>query len=217
MDNHNSGNIFWFGDKNTLKKRHGFTLIELILAIFIFAIISTLSYRMISSLVKTKEIAGNTQEKLDNLSLTVSSFGNNWNRVIPLVVREQNGGLLPAVYGKPNLIGMYDAQIEMTISGYIGDAVFGTIPPKRVGYRYYNNTLYLVTWPVLNRVVTTKPEIDALINNVNNFAVTYLYPDNQWHDSWPPDGGDITSMPKGIKMLLNLKSGESVERSWALR
>lgn len=197
-------------------KKSGFTLIELMVAIIIFAIISTVSYRMITSLVRTKEIAGDAQEKWGNLSLAISNFGMSWNRVIPLVVRDQNGGLLPAVYGKAKLSGMYDSQLEMTLAGFSGDKVYGTVPPKRIGYRYYGTTLYLVTWPVLNRVVTTQPEIDALIDHVTKFEVSYLYPDNQWRDSWPPQGGDITSLPQAVKVILVLASGETVERSWAL-
>ena len=197
-------------------KHSGFTLIELMVAIIIFAIISTVSYRMITSLVKTKEIAGEAQEKWGNLSLAMSNFGSSWNRVIPLVARDQNGGLLAAVYGKPKLSGMYDSQLEMTLSGFSGDKIYGTVPPKRVGYRFYGKTLYLVTWPVLNRVVTTQPEIDILIDNVSKFEITYLYPDNQWRDTWPPQGGDITSLPRAVKVVLVLVSGETVERSWAL-
>ncbi len=197
-------------------RRLGFTLIELMVAIVIFAIISTVSYRMITSLVRTKEIAGEAQEKWGNLSLAISNFGMSWNRVIPLVVRDQNGGLLPAVYGKSKLNGMYDSQLEMTLSGFSGDKIYGTVPPKRIGYRYYGKTLYLVTWPVLNRVVTTQPDIDVLIDNVTKFEITFLYPDNQWRNTWPPQGGDITSLPRAVKVVMVLASGETVERSWAL-
>lgn len=195
----------------------GFTLVELMVAIVIFAIISAVSYRMITSLLKTKEIAGAAQEKWGNLSLVMSNFGNSMNRLLPLIVRDQNGGILPAVYGKNKLTGMYDSQIEITLSGYVGDQVYGSNPPKRIGYRYYRGSLYLVTWPVLNRVLSTVPEIDLLIDNVSTFQVNYLYYDNQWRDTWPPIGGDPTLPPRGIKVIFSLKSGESFDRSWIIR
>ena len=70
----------------------------------------------------------------------------------------------------------------------------------------------MVTWPVLNRVLTTVPQIDLLIDNVQTFSVLYLYQDKQWHDSWPPEGGDPTVLPRAVKLQYQLKSGESVER-----
>ncbi|HCY39601.1 MAG TPA: type II secretion system protein GspJ [Neisseriales bacterium] len=193
-------------------KHQGFTLIEIMISVIIFAIISVISYRIITSLINTKQIAGGAQEKWGNLSLINSNMGTNWNRSIPLVVRDGNGAILPALQGKPKLSSNYDSQLELTISGYIGDDVYGTTPPKRIGYRFNQGSLYLVTWPVLNRVLTTVPQIDLLIDNVQTFSVLYLYQDKQWHDSWPPEGGDPTVLPRAVKLQYQLKSGESVER-----
>ena len=198
------------------KIARGFTLIELMVAVVIFAIISVVSYRIISSLVTTKQVAGAAQEKWGNLSLTMSNLGNSFNRTIPLLVRDQDGNILPAIYGKPKLNGVYDSQLELSLSGYVGDEVLGNSPPKRIGYRFYSGSLYLVSWPALNRVVTTQPEIDLLADNVQTFVVTYLYPDSEWRDSWPPIGGDPASVPKGVKLSFSLKSGESLERVWNL-
>ncbi|MBX9866261.1 MAG: type II secretion system minor pseudopilin GspJ [Burkholderiales bacterium] len=197
---------------NKHKKQQGFTLIEIMISVIIYAIISVISYRIITSLINTKEIAGGAQEKWGNLSLVNSNMGASWNRAIPLVARDGNGAILPALQGKPNLSSNYDSQLELTQSGYIGDDVFGTTAPKRIGYRFNQGSLYLVTWPVLNRVLTTVPQIDLLIDKVQSFSVLYLYPDKQWHDSWPPEGGDPTVLPSAIKLQYQLKSGESVER-----
>lgn len=198
------------------RKHSGFTLIEIMVAIIIFAFISVVSYRIVSTLVLTKEVAGKAQDKWGNLSLAMSNLGGSRNRTIPLVARDENGNILPAVLGKSKITGIYDSQLEMTLSGYIGNGVQEITPPKRIGYRYSNGNLYLVVWPVLNRVITTRPEIDLLIDNVTNFQASYLYPDNQWRDSWPPVGGDPTVLPSAIKILLNLKSGESIERKFSL-
>ena len=58
---------------------------------------------------------------------------------------------------------------------------------------------------MLNRVLSTQPIIDLLIANVQQFEVLYLYPDNQWRDSWPPVGGDPTFYQQGLKLLFSLK------------
>jgi general secretion pathway protein J len=199
------------------KQRLGFTLIEIMVAIIIFAIISVVSYRIISSLVTTKEVAGKAQEKWGNLSLIMSNLGSNINRTIPLVIRNQDGTVLPAVYGNGQLNSLYDGQLELSLSGYIGDQVIGSVPPKRVGYRFSGGSLYLVTWPVLNRVLTTKPQIDLLIENVKNFSVSFLYPDNQWRNIWPLAGSDPTQIPQAIKIVIILNSGETIERLWQLK
>ena len=197
---------------NKSNSQRGFTLIEIMISVIIFAIISVISYRIITSLIRTKEIAGEAQDKWGSLSLINSNMGNAWNRVMPLVVRDVNGSILPALQGKSSLSGNYDSQLELTLSGYVGDDVYGTSSPRRIGYRFNQGSLYLVTWPVLNRALTTVPQINLLIDNVQSFTALYLYPDKQWHDSWPPVGGDPTILPKAVKIQYQLKSGESIER-----
>lgn len=197
-------------------KNKGFTLIEIIVAVVIFAIIATVSYRIISSLVKTKQIVDETQNKWGSLSLINSNLEMSVHRLIPLVVRDGNGAILPSLYGKDKLSSTYDAQLEMTLSGTIGDEVLGVKPPKRLGYRFFNGSLYLVTWPVLNRALTTTPEIDLLLDHVSVFDVDYLYQDGKWYPTWPPENGDASALPVAIKVNLVLNSGESVVRQWSL-
>ena len=196
------------------KKINGFTLIELMVAIMIFAIISVISYRTISSLVATKQVVTVAQDKWGALARAVNSMSTYWDRVIPLTVRDENGMLIPAVIGKNKLSGNSDSQLEFTISGFVGDEVYGSTPPRRIGFRYLNGNLYIVTWMYMNRVPNTKPQIELILNNVSSFTVEFLYPDNQWHDTWPADNNSFANIP-GLKMRIKLTSGEEVERKWA--
>lgn len=197
-------------------KELGFTLIEIMVAIIIFSIIATVSYRVIASLVKTKQIVDETQNKWGSISLVSSNLSQAVHRLIPLAVRDNNGNVLPAVYGKNKLTGVYDGQLEMTLSGSIGDEVTGVKPPKRIGYRFYNGSIYLITWPVLNRAQNSTPEIDLLVDNVDSFSVDFMYNDGKWYDSWPPETADMSSLPLALKVSLLMKSGESIEREWSI-
>jgi general secretion pathway protein J len=202
--------------RSNLQLNSGFTLVELLVAMIIFAFISVVSYRIISTIVLTNEVAGASQEKWGNLSLAMSNLRNSWTRIMPLVVRDENGNVLPALSGKEKLSGMFDSQVEMSVSGFIGDQIYGTTPPKRIGFRFNSGSLYLVTWPVLNRVLTTKPEINLLLENVKTFNVNFLYPDGKWRPIWPAIGADPTQLPSGMTVEFSLNSGESIIRTWAL-
>lgn len=202
--------------KNQLIKNSGFTLIEIMVTVLIFAIISTISYKIVSSLVMTNQIVDETQEKWGSLSLVSGNLAKSVHRLIPLVVRSNNGEVLPALYGKDGVSGLYDGQLQMTLSGVIGDDVTGIKPPKRVEYRFYKNTLYLVTWPVLNRSASTVPQIDVLLENVKSFEPEFLYSNGQWRNNWPPEGMAIDSMPKAMRVTLEMMSTESIVREWIL-
>jgi general secretion pathway protein J len=199
-----------------LNKKSGFTLIELMVAILIFAVISIISYRTLASLVATKQIVTTTQDKWSGFGNAVSWLTTSWNRSIPLVIRDENGNIIPAVIGKDKLNGAFDAQLEMTLSGYIGDPIYGSTPPKRLGFRFDSGKLFLVTWPVLNRVITTQPQLDLLMDNVASFQQSFLYPDKQWRDDWPATGAAQQNlMPQGLRITIIMNSGETIIRQWA--
>jgi len=195
-------------------KNKGFTLIELLVAIVIFAIISMISYRTLSSLITTKKIVTQAQEKWSGIGNAVNFISTAWNRSIPLVIRGENGLILPAVLGKNKLDGKFDAQLEITDSGFIGDPVFGSTAPKRLGFRFENGKIYLVTWPVLNRVENTAPQLDVLVDNVAAFTVNFLYPDKQWRDIWPDPNMNLDQIPQAMKIYIKMKSGEEIIRQW---
>lgn len=197
-----------------MKNNRGFTLIELMIAIMIFAILTIISYRTISALIATKETVTRVQDKWGGIAKAVAHLASAWNRTIPLVIRDENGIMVPAVIGKNKLESKYDAQIEMTLSGYIGDQIYGSSPPKRVGFRFVGGKLYLVTWPVLNRVLTTQPQLDLMLEDVDTFKVSFLYADKQWYDNWPPDLSSMATLPPAFKIYIKMKSGEEITRQW---
>lgn len=199
-----------------MKKNSGFTLIELLVAITIFAIISLIAYRTIASLVTTKQVITRSQNKWGKLTRAINRISFAWNAAIPLTIRDQDGNLQPALLGKAKLDTNTDAQLEFTTAGYIGSIAAGSTPPKRIGFRFVGNSLYLVTWPVLNRSLNTQPRIDLLLSNIQTFTVSYFYPDQQWRDAWPADSSGYFTLPVGIKVYIKLSSGEEITRLLAI-
>jgi general secretion pathway protein J len=195
-----------------MKKNDGFTLIELLVAISIFAIIAVIAYETISSLANTKQIIAKNQQKWTGLVNTIDDISLFWHDSIPLMVRDNDGNLEAALVGQQILQNKTDGQLELTVAGYVGNTITGVVPPKRVAFRYKNHQLYLIIWPVLNRAMTTRPDVELLLDNVESFKIQYLYSDRQWHDTWPDNSNDFASLPFGVKIYLKLESGEEVTR-----
>lgn len=203
--------------KMLLPSNKGFTLIELMVAIMIFAIIAVISYRTLSALIATKEVVERAQDKWGGISKTMNQMSVYCNRIVPLTILDVDGSTMPAILGKNKLTGNFDSQLEMTTSGFIGDLAYGSTPPKRVGFRYANGKLFLVIWPVLNRAPNSKPDMILLSSQIAAFTVKYLYQDQQWYDTWPLNLNGYAALPIAIKMYLKMNSGEEISRQWALQ
>lgn len=204
-------------NKHKFKFKLGFTLIELMVAITIFAIITVISYRTISSLITTKERLTNAQEKWGSVANAISLISDNLNKVIPLTIRGNSGEILPALLGLEKLNNKNDSQLEFTISGYIKDQIIGTISPKRIGFRFVQGNLYIVNWPVLNRVPLTISSAELILSSIKEFKIEYYGTDKRWYTNWPIS--DIQSknvLPRGIRLYMKLDSGEEITRVWAI-
>lgn len=195
----------------------GFTLIEVMIAIMIFAVISVISYRTLSSLIATRDVITNAQKKWGGISKAINEMSNYCNRIIPLTILDTNGGTLPSITGKYKISGDYDSQLEMTVSGYIGDLAYGSTPPKRVGFRFTEGNLFLVIWESLNRAPNTRPTIIPLATGIKEFYFQYLNTDQQWYYNWPLTATDYVTLPLAIKVYIKLDSGEEITRQWAVQ
>lgn len=204
-------------NKLKFKFKLGFTLIELMVAITIFAIITVISYRTISSLIIAKERLANSQKKWGSVVNAISLISDNLNKVIPLSIRGNSEELLPALLGLEKLNNKNDSQLEFTISGYIKDQVIGSIPPKRIGFRFIHGDLYVVTWPVLNRVPFTTPSSELILSNISEFKVEYYGADKKWYLNWPLENTQsMSTLPRGVRLYMKLDTGEEIVRVWAI-
>ena len=92
---------------NKQNKHNGFTLLELMIAIFIFAILTTISYRVVSELITTKEVITANHDKWGSLSDTINQLNKSFISMIPLTVRDSNGVLIPSLITTDKLNNKY--------------------------------------------------------------------------------------------------------------
>jgi general secretion pathway protein J len=192
----------------------GFTLIELMVAIIIFAIISLIGYRTIDGLITARTVMSREETKWNNAVNVITLINRNWHRAIPLTFRDENGVLQPAVIGITMLQGKYDSQLEFTIAGNVNTVQNSSTPPYRIGFRYIDNKLYMITWLYLNRAINYIPQVTLLADNITSFNVQFFVA-GQWQNIWPIGIQSYDQIPSGIKIDMVLKSGEEIVRQIA--
>src|SRR5687767_10462021 len=83
-------------------KRNGFTLVELLVAMVIFAILSVLAYGGYNTSAKQAAIARESMLRLQALQTTVRLFTQDFEQLAPRSVRDVLGSTrLPALKGDP--------------------------------------------------------------------------------------------------------------------
>lgn len=194
----------------------GFTLIELLVALFVFALLAVTAYRGLTAVTQTRAHIDQETRKWQALERFFARLDGETAQALPRAVRTANGAEAPAWVGTASATeSLEDVQLAFTRNGGF-DAEGAPLPPQRIGYRLRQGKLELLRWTALDSAPYNAPAVDALLDDVSEFNVRHLTSRMTWEKQWPPVVPDAP-LPKGVEVVLVLKSGEKLTRFFSLQ
>lgn len=188
----------------------GFTLIELLVAIFLLAVLSVLSYRGFDAMARTNERLTGVTDHWRGMALLFERFAADVAQPADRSARDASGAVLPAWLGRPLAEpANADAQLEFTRKSPPGQR------DVRLAYRLREGTVELLVWPVSDRAPASRPEVHALLEQVNGLRLAYLDAQGRWHDHWPVSGVS-EALPRAVSIELAVADEPPVHRVFAL-
>jgi len=163
----------------------GFTLLELLVAMFIAAVMFAIGYGAINQAMNNHSGLQEQQARLLEVQTAMRVLEQDVVQLAPRPIRQPVGdGWLPALVGAsdPNTQPM----LQLTKGGWNNPN--GTQRPgmQRVAYFLEKNTLRREYWPVLDPTLQNTTMKRDLLTHVK--AVTFRFMDvsRQWQTQWPP-------------------------------
>ncbi|HJX58441.1 MAG TPA: type II secretion system minor pseudopilin GspJ [Thiobacillus sp.] len=194
-------------------RQRGFTLVEMLVALTIFALMSVLAYRGLTAVLQTREHLTEDNRRWRDIALTLAQLEQDMSMVVDRPVRDSGDLPLPALVGNPQALGANDAQLSFSRMGMAWQTgVLADV--QRHGYRLNNGTLEQLVWPVLDQAPRSEPAVNRLLEKVSRFELRYLDGSGNWQPRWPLPG--VAALPAALEVVLELDGGVAVTRVFAL-
>lgn len=192
----------------------GFTLLELLVAMAIFAIVGALALGGLNSVLTQREIAARQLERLHEVQRAVRILGNDFSQVAPRFVRDPLGSSEAPVLAPCGV----EYVVCFSRDGWrnpFGQFARGTL--QRAQYRLENRQLIREYWPVVDRTLTSEPRSEVLVDRVEAFEITYLdrTGDGEWQQQWPPlqrQDPTAAGLPLAVRITLVLEDWGEIVR-----
>ena len=191
----------------------GFTLIELMVAMAIFGILSALAYGVLNQTILNSEILSSRMERLEAIQKTVRTISDDFIQLAPRPVRQDIGEGFSASL-TTDIQSVY--AVELTRGGWSNLIVLPRGTLQRAAYRLEENELVRYHWNVLDRTLNNEPVAVVLLDGVESLVLRFLQSNGEWTELWPPANTSgptgFRRRPRAVEMVLTLQGEGEITR-----
>ena len=181
----------------------GFTLLELLVAVAIFALVGAMAYGGLQRVLDQQQRTGEQSQRLSDLQKAYMIMQRDLEQLVARKIRNEFGDTVDALVGGSGFDG-----VAFSRAGRANPAGFMRSNIQRVAYVPDQETLLRRTWRVLDRAQDSQPDDQVLVEGLRRFAMRFLDDANEWQDRWPPQaqGGGVasTGLPRAVEVQLEL-------------
>ena len=188
----------------------GFTLMEILVALFIFAVVGMISAQLLSRTLSAYEVLEDRGDRLAQIHRAMFVVQRDMLQYQDRGIRTASGDSFPAL-----MIGD-EGSLEMTRGGWRNPLQRPRSGLQRVAYRLQGEDLVRAYWPALDRLGGEEPLTQTILEDVDDLEFFVIDVQGDEHKIWPPapvtDG--TPAQLSGIILRISMSPIGIVERVW---
>jgi general secretion pathway protein J len=184
-----------------MMRTRGFTLIEVMIAIFVSAVMFAIGYSAINQALRDRDGINSAQARVTEIQRGMRVVAQDFAQIIARAARDTSGTgqLMPAV------LATASDNILLTFSraGWSNPAGLPRPAEQRVRYRFIDGALVREHWEAVDPALNIEPRQRVLMTRVKAVEVRFLDPvSRNWRTDWPVNAPSGPINPAQIDLLL---------------
>ena len=196
-----------------MRHSRAFTLLEMVVAIGIFAVIAVVSYASLNRFLDNSGVLEAEIDELRQLQLAFSLLEQDMRFMSPRIVRDDYGDQEPLlILNNINVAGellrFTTARRNVTLAG--------ASSLQRAAYRWENGDFIRINWRVLDRDQDAREITHLLLTDVESVSVNVLQSLDgvtQSLSSWEA----VDSLPDGVEWQVRMANGKQYRRIFEIK
>jgi general secretion pathway protein J len=184
-----------------MMRTRGFTLIEVMIAIFVSAIMFAIGYAAINQALRDRDEINDSQARVTEIQRGMRVVAQDFAQIIARGARDTSGTgqLMPAVRSDTS----DNVLLTFTRGGWSNPAGLQRPAEQRVRYRFIDGSLVREHWLAVDPALNVEPRQRVLITRVSAAEIRFLDPvTREWRTEWPVNSVTGPVSPAQVDMAL---------------
>ncbi len=191
----------------------GFTLIEVLVAMAIFGVLTILAYMSLAQTFQSADILNARMDRLQSIQRTIRYLSNDLASASPRPVRSDVGDTyMPAVM----VSAANDFALAVTHGGWPNPAGLPRSTQQRSVYLLEDGKLFRVYYNVLDSTYVSNAISTEILDGVESLEFRLIQDNSEVTNQWPPDGaqgrGADRMRPRAVEIILTLENEGEIRR-----
>jgi general secretion pathway protein J len=197
------------------RRASGLTLIELLIAVAVFSVLSALAYSGLNNILLA---SGHTQaeaERLAALQLAMRYLQRDVDQMLNRPIRDQYGDPQPPLVSAEH--SDEEPLVSFTRAGWANPAGQLRSTLQRVAYDLdeEEERLLRLTWPLLDGATEETTIKATLLEAVTELDFRFMDEQGQWQRTWPSlqqAGGGAQALPRALEVTVTTEHWGEIRR-----
>lgn len=163
------------------RSQQGFTLMEVLIAVAITAIIGLGIWQVIGGVVRSRDRVDSVATDFEGLQTAFLLIERDIDQVVNRPVRNLYGDFEPALSSRDEAYALV-----LTHGGWRNPLGSRRSELQRSAYELTGEELHRRYWVALDRAQENGSHDQVLLKGVTDLKIRFLTDDNNWVDDWPP-------------------------------